>query len=185
MLTGTHGLSLQVRKTKKHKEWQEQNQLCVGEWGKCGRTGGGGHGAVVLAAGGLEDEVREGLGAARGLGRAVACEVVERGGEDGADVEFAREVDDVDRRGDLVARVVVAVGRERHAFAAVPVRERRGEVRLQALEALSPRDADEVLAGQAEDRCEEREVLHKRPTEVSAVGQDGSGSQPKMSPERR
>ena len=130
MLTGTHGLSLQVRKTK---DKEGQNQLCVCEWGKCARTGGGGYGAVVLAAGGLEDEVREGLGAARGLGRAVAREVVERGGEDGTDVELAREVDDVDRRGDLVTRVVVAVGRERHAFAAVPVRERRGEVRLQAL----------------------------------------------------
>ena len=32
--------------------------------------------------------------------------------------------------GDLVAWIVVAVGRERHAFAAVPLGERRGEVAL-------------------------------------------------------
>jgi len=114
-----------------------------------GRTGGGdgrGHGAV-LTTGDLEDNVRERLGAARGLGRSVASKVVERGGEDGADVELPCEVDDMYRRGDLVARVVVAVGREGRAFAAVPLRERRGEVGLQALQALSPRDADEVLAG--------------------------------------
>ena len=111
-----------------------------------GRTSGGGHGAALVA-GALEDVVRERLGAARGLGRAVAREVVERGGEDGADVELASEVDDVDWRGDLVARVVVAVGSKGHAFAAVPVRERRGEVGLQTLQALSPRDGDKVLAG--------------------------------------
>ena len=129
--------------------------------------------------------MRERLGAARGLGRAVAREVVERGGEDGADVELAREVDDVNRRGDLVARVVVTVGPEGHALAAVPVRERRGEVGLQTLQALSPRDADEVLAGQTEDRGEKREVLHKRLAEVSAGGpQNRIDSQSRMSLER-
>lgn len=112
--------------------------------------------------------MRERLGAARDPGRSVAREVVERGREDGADVELSRKVDDVYRRGDLVARVVVAVGREGHALAAVPFRERRGEVGLQALQALSSRDADKVLAGETEDRCEEREVLHERLAEVSA-----------------
>jgi hypothetical protein len=84
-----------------------------------------------------------------------------------------------------VARVVVAVGSKGHTFAAVPVRERRGEVGLQTLQALSPRDGDEVLAGQTEDRGEEREVLHERLAEVSAGNpQSRIGSQPRMSPER-
>lgn len=91
--------------------------------------------------------MRERLGAGGGLGHVVAREVVERGGEDGAYVEFSGEVDDVDGRGDLAARVVVAIGRERHAFAAVPVRERRREVGLQTVQALFPWDADEVFAG--------------------------------------
>jgi len=59
-----------------------------------GRTGSG-HGAVLVA-GALEDDVRERLGAAGGLGRFVAREVVECGGEDRAYVELSREVDDVD-----------------------------------------------------------------------------------------
>lgn len=91
--------------------------------------------------------MREWLGAAGGLRRSIASEVVECGWEDGADVELSCEVDDVDRRGDLVARIVVAVGPKGHAFAAVPLGERGGEVGLQTLQALSPRDADEVLAG--------------------------------------
>ena len=96
-----------------------------------GRTGGDGHGAVLrVVAGALEDEVRERLGAAGSLGRSVACEVVERCREDGTYVELSREVDDVDGRWDLMPRVVVAIVRERHAFAAVPVRERRWEVGL-------------------------------------------------------
>jgi hypothetical protein len=53
--------------------------------------------------------VREWLGAAGGLGRSVAREVVERGGEDGTYVELSREVNDVDGRGDLMPRVVVAI----------------------------------------------------------------------------
>ncbi len=78
----------------------------------------------------LEDEVRERFGPTGGLGRPVAREVVERGREDGTDVQLTREVDDVDRRGDLVARVIVAVGGERHPFAPVPFREGNGEVAL-------------------------------------------------------
>jgi hypothetical protein len=56
--------------------------------------------------------VRERLGAAGGLGHIVAREVVECGGEDGAYVELSREVDDVDGRGDLMPRVVAAIGPE-------------------------------------------------------------------------
>jgi hypothetical protein len=52
----------------------------------------------VLVAGALEDEVHERLGAAGGLERSVAREVVQRGREDGAYVELSREVDDVDGR---------------------------------------------------------------------------------------
>lgn len=51
---------------------------------------------AVLVAGGLEDEVRERLGATGGLGRSVTREVVEGRGEDGAYVELSREVDNVD-----------------------------------------------------------------------------------------
>jgi hypothetical protein len=40
--------------------------------------------------------MRERLSAACGLGRSVAREVVERGGEDRAYTELSREVDDVD-----------------------------------------------------------------------------------------
>ena len=109
---------------------------------RCGRCRGG----AILGAGYLEYEVGERFGARRGLRRSVSREVVKRGWEDGAYVEFAREVDDVDRGGDLVARVVVAVGGERHAFAAVPLDERRGEVALQAFQALSARDGYEVFA---------------------------------------
>jgi hypothetical protein len=56
--------------------------------------------------------VRERLGAAGGLGHVIAREVVERSGEDGAYVELSREIDDVDGRGDLMPRVIVAIGRE-------------------------------------------------------------------------
>ena len=75
----------------------------------------------------------ERFGAAGSLGGPVAREVVERSWEDGANVQLTREVDDVDRRGDFVARVVVAVGGERHAFAPVPVRKGDGEVALKTL----------------------------------------------------
>ena len=111
------------------------------------RRGIGGGISAGAGAGHVEDVVRERLGAARRLGRGVPREVVERGGQDGADVELAREVDDVDRRGDLVARLVGSVGCERHTFAAVPLSKRRGEVGLQAFQASSPWDANEVLAG--------------------------------------
>jgi hypothetical protein len=74
--------------------------------------------------------VRERLGAAGDLGQIEAREVVERGGEDGAYVELSREVDDMDGRGDLMPRVVAAIGQETYAFAAVPVRERYREVGL-------------------------------------------------------
>ena len=80
------------------------------ERGWRGRTGGG-HWAVLIARA-LKDEVCERLGAAGGLGHVVAREVVERSGENGAYVELSREVDDVDGRGNLMPRVVVAIGRE-------------------------------------------------------------------------
>lgn len=166
-----------IRPVGRSPEWGRRLAAAAGTAfdGRCGRSDGGRRrrrrrrGAVLrVAARQLEkDEVREGLGAAGGLGRAVPREVVERGGEDGADAELAREVDDVDRGGDLVARVVVAVGCERHALAAVPLCERRGEVALQPLQALAPWDADEVLAGEAEDRGEEGKVLHEWLAEVS------------------
>ena len=85
---------------------------------------------AVLIAGDLEDEARKRFCASRGLRRSVTREIVKGGRKDGSDVELAREVDDVDRGGDLVARVVMAVGRKRHAFAPVPLGERRGEVAL-------------------------------------------------------
>ena len=66
-------------------------------------------GGAILAAGDLEYEVGERFGAGRCPRRPVSREVVKRGWEDGAYVELAREVDDVDRGGDLVARVVAAV----------------------------------------------------------------------------
>lgn len=74
--------------------------------------------------------MRERLGAAGDLGQIEAREIVERGGENGAYVELSREVDDVDGRGDLMPRVVAAIGQETHAFAAVPVRERCWEIGL-------------------------------------------------------
>ena len=123
-----------------------------------------------------EDEVREWLGASGRLGRPVAREVVERGREDGADVQLAREVDDVDRRGYLVPRVVVAVGGERHPFAPVPVGKGDGEVALKTLQALAPWDTDKIFAGHAENGCEEGKVLNKWPAKVS-IGARANGGQ--------
>jgi hypothetical protein len=72
----------------------------------------------------------ERLRAAGDPGRTVAREIVERGGENGTYVKLSGEVDDVDGRGDLVARIVVAIEPERHTFAAIPVRESGWEVGL-------------------------------------------------------
>ncbi len=56
--------------------------------------------------------MRERLGATGGPGRTVAREVVEGRREDRADIKLSREVDNVDGRGDLMTRVVVAIRAE-------------------------------------------------------------------------
>ena len=97
-------------------------------WGR-----GAARARVLAARSSFEDEVRERLGPGCGSGRPVAREVVECGWEDGADVQLTREIDDVDRRGDLVTRLVVALGGDQHAFAPVPFRKGGGEVNLETL----------------------------------------------------
>ena len=97
------------------------------------RGGGGGGRARRRRRRSVEDKVRERFGPAGGLGRSVAREVIERGWEYGADVQLAREVDDVDRSGDLVPWFVLPVRGERHPFAPVPVGKGDWEVALKTL----------------------------------------------------
>lgn len=94
---GMRGPSLRKLGTEREKKKEEKRGACEYEcehgvkdkiWRGRERTGGG-QGAVLVART-LEDEVRERLGASGGLGRSVAREVVECGGEDGTYVELSR-----------------------------------------------------------------------------------------------